>query len=66
MKKICLNEIKKVLSSKEMKNVFGGSGTGSYECWCTEGNSFPCTTDGVCDDCHWAVVSICGGGCRCW
>ena len=65
-KKISYAGLKKVLSSKEMKNVFGGSG---YTCYC---NCYPNYTFSIwgssCDDAIKQVAAGCsdgdGGGCN--
>ena len=55
MNKISYNGLKKVLSTKEMKNVVGGSGDGSPVCHCLDGGTHDA------DDCEYATcLGLCG------
>ena len=58
MKKIVLNELKKVLSEKEMKHVTGGSGSCTVSC---NGTNYliVCYSLEQCDD---KAYALCGDG----
>ena len=61
---IRISELKKVLSPKEMKNVLGGSGGGSWCAWyCIIDNNYGFGNHGNgsgCDDCWSQAEATCG------
>ena len=62
MKKIYLNELKKVLSPKEMKNVLGGSGVvGTAYCVCCKvTNDYSGCSKNLCLTSLSSVLTECG------